>query len=196
MALTPVVAALTPHVSARFARGGGIEPLEALNVPEGGLSDHVVVAGAGRVGRTIVDALAEARLAYIVIELDDRRVQDAKAEGHPVVYGDASQIVVLEAAHVSRARALLVTVPAYPEVRTIVAAARRLQPRLAIVARADSAEAVRDLYALGVTEVASPEFEAAIEMTRQALSSVGMPAENIDRLAGAIRRNRYGRNEA
>jgi CPA2 family monovalent cation:H+ antiporter-2 len=57
--------------------------------------------------------------------------------------------------------------------------------------RADSAEAVRALYALGVQEVTSPEFEAAIEMTRQALMYFNVPAHDVLRVASAIRRERY-----
>jgi CPA2 family monovalent cation:H+ antiporter-2 len=108
-----------------------------------------------------------------------------------VIYGDAGQAVVLEAAGVSRARAMLVTVPTFSDVRNIVRAARQLRPDLPIVARADSSEAIQALYALGVQEVASPEFEAAIEMTRQALIHLNVPAYDILRVASAIRRERY-----
>ena len=66
---------------------------------------------------------------------------------------------------------MLVTVPAFADVRSIVSAARQLRPDLPIIARADGPEAVRALYALGIQEVTSPEFEAAIEMTRQASDS-------------------------
>ena len=84
------------------------------------------------------------------------------------------------------------TVPAYPDVRKIVTAARQVRPDLPIVARADSADAIQGLYALGVQEVASPEFEAGIEMTRQALVHLNVPAYDILRVASAIRRERYG----
>ena len=63
---------------------------------------------------------------------------------------------------------------------------------LPIVARADGTEAIQGLYALGVQEVASPEFEAGIEMTRQALIHLNVPAYDILRVASAIRRERYG----
>ena len=71
-------------------------------------------------------------------------------------------------------------------------AARQVRPALPIVARADGTEAIQGLYALGVQEVASPEFEAAIEMTRQALIHLNVPASDILRVASAIRRERYG----
>jgi CPA2 family monovalent cation:H+ antiporter-2 len=191
MALTPALSGLTPWIYERFGRraAGG---LQSITLPPSALTDHVIVAGAGRVGRTTADALSRVGIASVLIELDDRRVQHARAAGLQVLYGDASQPVVLEAAGIARARTLLVTAPAFTDVRAIAMAARQLRPDIAVIARADSAEAVRDLYAMGVSEVASPEFEAAIEMTRQALAQLDVPASEILRIADDIRRERYG----
>ena len=83
------------------------------------------------------------------------------------------------------------TVPAYADVRNIVAAVRQMHPDLPVIARADSSDAVRDLYALGIQEVTSPEFEAAIEMTRQALLYFHVPATEVLSVASAIRHERY-----
>jgi len=82
-------------------------------------------------------------------------------------------------------------VPTFADVRAIVETVRKLRPELPIVARADGPEAVRDLYALGIEEVTSPEFEAAIEMTRQALTHLNVPTEEIRRIASAMRRQGY-----
>jgi monovalent cation:H+ antiporter-2, CPA2 family len=192
MALTPVVSSATPFIYERVARRRAREPLQALNLPDRGLTDHVVVAGAGRIGRTIADALARRRLPFVLIELDDRRMRDARLAGFAIIYGDASHEAVLHAATISRSRALIVTVPAFADVSAIIATARRIRPNLAIVARADGPEAVRDLYALGIEKVTSPEFEAAIEMTREALHHLGVPAGEIGDVADLIRRERYG----
>jgi K+:H+ antiporter len=132
-------------------------------------------------------------LPFVVIESDDRRVLQAREVGFPVIYGDASQPVVLEAAGAHRARAMLVTVPAFPDVRSIVTASRQLRPALPIIARADSSEAVHRLYALGIQEVTSPEFEAAIEMTRQALVYLNVAPHDVLLAASAIRHERYDR---
>lgn len=191
MALTPVISGLVPAFYERFRTRVEREPFEAINLPSAGLSDHVIIAGAGRVGRSIADALARLSLPFVVIEFDDRRVQQARVAGRPVIYGDASQAVVLEAAGLRRARAILVTVPAFADVRNIVRAGRYLRADLPIIARADGTEAVRALYALGIQEVTSPEFEAAIEMTRQALMYFNVPAHDVLRVASAIRHERY-----
>lgn len=191
MALTPVVSSLVPGLYRRFWRRRARETHEATNIPAAGLSGHVVIAGCGRVGRSVADALSHLSLPFVLVESDDRRAQLARLAGLPVIYGDASQPVVLEAAGIGRARALLVTVPAFPDVRSIVTAARQRRPDLPVMARADGSEAVRALHALGIQEATSPEFEGAIEMTRQTLMHFDVPAQDILRVASAIRHERY-----
>lgn len=193
MALTPLMSGLVPVVYERFWPRRSRETLEAANIPAGGLRAHIVIAGAGRVGRGIADALAHLELPFVLVDSDDRRVQQTRASGLPVIYGDASQPVVLEAAGILTARAMLITVPAFPDVRTIVRVGRQLRPELPMIARADGPDAVVALYALGIQEVASPEVEAAIEMTQQALMYFNVPAHDVLRVASAIRRERYER---
>ena len=192
MALTPLLSGLTSPIYKRFSRRRAHEPHESANLPRGGLADHVVVCGAGRVGRTIADALTHLELPFVLVELDDARVRQARRAGLPVIFGDATQQVVLEAAGVQRARAVLITLPPFADVRAIVTVLQRLPAPVAIVARAEGADAVQALYELGVHEVTSPEYEAAIEMTRHALSQLDVPAEDILRVANIVRRERYG----
>jgi CPA2 family monovalent cation:H+ antiporter-2 len=194
MALTPIVSGATPWLYRRLAGRAPKEHLEPSNLPSTGLADHIVIAGAGRVGHTVAGALARLGLPFVLVEIDDHRARQARQVGWPIVYGDARQPVVLEAAGLRRARMLLVTVPAFPDVRAIILTARRLRPELPASARADGPDAVRALYALGVEEVTSPEFEAAVEMIREALGQLGVPEHEIVTLATSIRHERYKRD--
>jgi CPA2 family monovalent cation:H+ antiporter-2 len=191
MVLTPVVSGQVTNLYEWLSPRKSREAFEATNIPEAGLRDQVVICGAGRVGRSIADALLPLKLPFVVVESDDRRVQQARRAGVPIIYGDASQPLVLEAAGLARARAILITVPAYTDVRSIVTAARVVRPDIPVIARADGVDAVRALYSLGVQEVTSPEFEAAIEMTRQALMHFNVPAHDVLSVASAIRHERY-----
>jgi CPA2 family monovalent cation:H+ antiporter-2 len=193
MSLTPALSGLVPTIYDRFWPRQVRETHESANLPKAGLAAHIIVAGAGRVGRSIADALSHLELPFVLVESDVRRVQQARQDSLPIIYGDASQPVVLAAAGLETARALLITVPAFPDVRTIVRVARQRRPELPIIARAESAEAVVALYALGIQEVASPEIEAAIEMTQQALIYFNVPAHDVLRVASAIRHERYER---
>jgi CPA2 family monovalent cation:H+ antiporter-2 len=191
MALTPIVSNATPWVYKRIRPLHPADGVEVMNLPETGLNSHVVIAGGGRVGRSIADALTTLNRPSVLIELDDRRVQQARHADLAVIYGDASQAAVLEAADLARASSLLVTVPTYTDVRAIVQAARRIRPDLSIIVRADGTAAIRELYALGIEDVTSPEFETAIEMTREALVHLALPADEIQRVTTTMRRKEY-----
>lgn len=191
MILTPFVSALTGPLYALRKRWFQHEPLQTINLPAAGLHGHVVIAGGGRVGQYVAQVLQRLDQTFVLIELDQRRVDQAKAAGFPIIYGDSSQPVVLEAARIEEARLLLVTIPDMLISRTVVNQVRRLNPALHIVARVDSVEQMNAFSAMGVHEVVQPEFEAGLEMTRQALLHLHIPATEIQRFTDAVRHELY-----
>ena len=58
MVLTPAVSGLTPRLYERLWPRRPREAFEEINLPRAGLSNHVIVAGWGRVGRSVGDALS------------------------------------------------------------------------------------------------------------------------------------------
>ncbi|MDO9462820.1 MAG: cation:proton antiporter, partial [Deltaproteobacteria bacterium] len=191
MILTPFASGLTAPLYALRRRWFKHEPLQTINLPQTGLRDHVVIVGRGRVGRHVAQVLRRLDLAFVIIEMDYRRVEQAKAAHLPVIYGDASQAIVLEAAQIEQARLLLITVPAIVVSQSIVHQARQLNSSLHIVARAEGIEQMKALYSSGVYEVVQPEFEAGLEITRQALLHLHIPATEIQRYTDAVRHELY-----
>jgi CPA2 family monovalent cation:H+ antiporter-2 len=86
---------------------------------------------------------------------------------------------------------LLITVPAITTARAIVDRVHHLYPTLHMVARAEGVEQMRTLHARGVYEVVQPEFEAGLEMTRQALSHLHIPATEIQRFTDTMHQELY-----
>ncbi len=191
MIFTPFVSGLTAPLYVLRRRWFRREPLQTINLPQEGLRSHVVIAGGGRVGQYVAQVLQRLELAVVIIEIDHHRVIQAKNQGLPVIYGDAAQQIVLEAAGVSQACLVLITVPAVVLTRTIVDQVRHANPGVHIVARAEGVEEMRVLHEHGVYEIVQPEFEAGLEMTRQALLHVDMPTADIQRFADTIRRELY-----
>lgn len=191
MVLTPFVSGLTAPLYSLRKRWFKREPLQTINLPESGLCDHVVIAGGGRTGQHVAQVLRHMERPFVLIELDYHRVEQAKTAGFPVIYGDASQEAVLEASEIDKACLLLITTPAIVVAQSIVHHARRLNPALQIVARAEGAEQMEALYQNGVAEVVQPEFEAGLEITRQALLHLHVPATEILRYTDAVRRDMY-----
>jgi len=123
--------------------------------------------------------------------LDFRRMEEAKAKGYSVIFGDATQSTVLEAAEVDEARLVLVTVPTVFTAQLVVDAVRLLNPSLHIVARAEGLEQMQLLHSHGVYEVVQPEFEAGLEMTRQALLHLNLPISEIHLYTDEVRQELY-----
>lgn len=191
MFLTPFVSGLTEPAYRLRRRWIKREPLQSINLPESGLQRHAVIAGGGRVGAYVAQVLQRLGLAFVIVELDSRRVDGARSRGWPVIFGDASQEVVLEAAGVDRARLVLVTTPAITVTQAILAQVRRLNPEVHVVARAEGIESMQALHAKGVYEVVQPEFEAGLEIARQALLHLDCPAVEIEEFTDTTRRELY-----
>ncbi|MGH2541972.1 MAG: NAD-binding protein, partial [Ardenticatenaceae bacterium] len=155
------------------------------------LHDHVVIAGGGRVGQYVARVLQRLGLAFVVIELDQRRVDELNEAGIPMIYGDASHPVVLEAAEVERARLLLITVPAISITHAVVSHVRQSNPALHIVARAGGIEQMELLHELNIYEVVQPELEAGLEITRQALLHLDLSPTDIQRFTDGVREELY-----
>jgi CPA2 family monovalent cation:H+ antiporter-2 len=191
MILTPGMSSLTAPIYKWWKKRAKSEPLQTINLPEAELKDHVIIAGGGRVGQYVAQVLQRLNLAFILIEMDYRRVEQAKAEGYPVIYGDASQEVVLEAAKVNQACLVLITTPAIVVTRMIADEVRHHNPTVHIVARAEGVEQMRALHKHGVYEVVQPEFEAGLEITRQALLHLSVPMTDIQHFTDRIRHELY-----
>ena len=70
---------------------------------------HVIIAGFGRSGQSLATLLSEEKLPWYALDLDPERVQEARAAGANVSYGDASRREALIAAGINRASALVIT---------------------------------------------------------------------------------------
>ena len=104
---------------------------------------------------------------------------------------DAANSEVITHAHLDRARALVVTVANESASAMIVAAARRLNPELPIIARASTEEGVHDLSALGANHVVHPELEGGLEMVHHTLLQLGFPLREVHEYSEAVRRDHY-----
>lgn len=191
MMATPMVSGLTAPLYALLRRRRPKEAMSTVNLPDEGLRHHVVIAGGGRLGRGIAGLLLNFRLPFVLLELDHRSFEECKREGFPVVFGDAAADAVLEAASPETARLVIVTVPGPAAAKSIIEALRRRRRDLRIIARSTGVGQMDFFHQLGVFEVVHPEFEAGLEMTRQALLHLDVEGRDIQRCLDAVRARLY-----
>ncbi|CAN5860545.1 cation:proton antiporter [soil metagenome] len=191
LVLTPFAAQAAEPLYKLYKRWFPHMPLDTITLPQAELHDHVIIVGAGRVGYYVAYVLQQLNLNFIVIELNHQRVEECRAAGMPVLYGDASQVLVLEAAALAEAHLLLITAPTSDVTNAIVNHVQQLSPHLHIVARAEGIDQMEWLHKMGVHEVVQPEFEAGLEITRQALLHLNVPPADIEHFADAVREELY-----
>jgi CPA2 family monovalent cation:H+ antiporter-2 len=128
---------------------------------------------------------------FVVVELDHALFTMAVSNGMPAVWGDVTREEVLGAAQIAHARILVVTVPDRGSVHLTVQQARRMHPKVAVVARAAREGDVAELRALGVDAVVQSEFEGGVEMLRQTLMRCGR-GDDAGQLVSELRDSLYG----
>ncbi len=192
MVLSPPLSRAAPPLHALWRR---FQPqqqiLRTFNLPAESLAGHVVVAGYGGTGRTIVQVMRNVGIPFVVIELNHQLAETLSREGSPVIWGNSSRPEVLHAAGIEKAKLLIVALPDAVSVRLTVEESRRLHPQLHVVARALYHEHLAELGELGVYEAVQPQFEAGLEMVRQVLAHFSVAPADIQRFSDAVRDDVY-----
>jgi voltage-gated potassium channel len=132
------------------------------------MSDHVIVIGYGRVGRSTVDMLQDSAKEVALVEKDGITVQEATDKGITVIQGDAADDHVLQEAGIERARTLLICTGDTTTNLFVVLSARVLNPNLRIIARSDAGSEAKMRLA-GADRVVSPYHTGGKYMANIAL---------------------------
>jgi monovalent cation:H+ antiporter-2, CPA2 family len=128
------------------------------------LTGHVVLVGYGRVGMLVADGLRAAGIPFLIIEEAEDATERLRHSGQEFIRGNGAQDAVLAAANLPAARMLFVAIPEAFEADQIVEQARRINPKLPIVARAHFDAQVAHLLKHGATTVVMGEREIAHAM--------------------------------
>ncbi|WAJ29482.1 monovalent cation:proton antiporter-2 (CPA2) family protein [Antarcticirhabdus aurantiaca] len=185
MAATPLLASAGRRAAhALERRAQGHRPIAAAIDPAGGI---VLVAGFGRVGRTVAAMLDARGEAWVGLDHDAAMVARARREGQPVVYGDASREAVLHALGSGRFSAAILTMDDPSGSLSIVSTLRRERPDLVIVARAHDAAHRAALLRAGANEAVVELLEASIILGSALLHRTGASGDEVRLIAARLR---------
>ncbi|HWR25931.1 MAG TPA: cation:proton antiporter [Methanosarcina sp.] len=158
---------------------------------QGKLENHVIIIGLGINGRNVVTAAKAASIPYYVIDANPEVVRRERRKGEPILYGDAAQRAVLEHAGIKNAKTVVVTAGDPASAKRIIEAARRLNPKVHIIARTHFLSELDKFYAFGADEVIADEFESSIELFTRVLHKYLVPGSEIDSLGSTLRADHY-----
>lgn len=146
---------------------------ERHDFDENTFKDHIIICGYGRVGRWVGKALKEYEIPFVVIDYNQKIVQELKDAGTMVIYGDPTEPEVLEAVGIRQAKVIILAIPDRVAQETLITYVQTIAPEVKIISRAHRDEDWEKLKTLRVDKIIQPEFEAAVEIVRSVLISRG-----------------------
>ncbi|TGE36914.1 potassium channel protein [Desulfosporosinus fructosivorans] len=142
------------------------------------LQDHIIVCGAGRVGRQILYRLREEGASCVVIEKQEDLANQFVEEGFLVINSDATHDETLKRARIDKAKGLITALPEDSLNVFVTLSAKGLNPAIHVVARMDELETEKKLLRAGADKVISPAILGAWRMAMSILKPVSV--EYID----------------
>jgi CPA2 family monovalent cation:H+ antiporter-2 len=172
-----------PRWSALLNRAPSIPPdLEASRMERTGDPRHrSVVIGFGPTGRTVVRLLRDNGISPTVVDLNMDAVRALKQDAIDAIYGDATRPETLRAAGVADAGSLILGSAGMANSAEVIRAARAMNPRVRVLARAPYLRDVASLRDAGADRVYSGEGEVALAFIEDILDDLGATPEQIDR---------------
>ena len=144
-----------------------------LDEPVNDLSRHAIICGHSRQGALITSILKKRGYKYVIIESDPVVATELKELGENTIYGDSSAKGVLQQAHAAKALTVAITYKDFTDIELTAINALSLNPRITIIATAESQEMGKKLLEIGVTEIVYSEIEATLEIARHTLKRMG-----------------------
>lgn len=187
MILTPFAARLAPWLASRMPGTGRPAAAPILDeVPQ------LLIIGYGVGGRNLAHAAETAGIPYQILEMNLDTVRKERTQGLSIYYGDATQLETLQHIGILQAQMLVVMISDATATRRVVEVARRMNPKLWILARTRFVSEIDELYNLRADEVVAEEFESSLELFSRVLQRSLIPRQEIAGLISEVRNEHYG----
>lgn len=132
------------------------------------LKDHFIVCSAGETANHIIQELLKTGNHFVVIDHDPERLARLEHLGDLCwVEGEAADEEVLEAAGISRAKALATVLPDDKDNMMVTVTARQMSPTIRIVARCVDARMGEKMVRAGASVSVSPNMIGGLRMVSE-----------------------------
>ena len=162
--------------------------LKPVSPPSAG-KKRAIVVGYGPVGKTVERLLQKEGLDTVVIDMNMDTVLGIQRRGNNAIYGDASNVALLDEAGIRTASHLVVTLPHSTNRVPLVTAARQMNPAVRILVRSRYLSEQRELESAGADWICIEEEEAAVALAQAVLTETGSDPQVISRVAAKVRRD-------
>ena len=132
--------------------------------------NHVIVCGYSVVGKFVTKHLEELDAPFVVIDNSNKHVREALQDDLEAYLGDASKKSILEAMHIEKASAIIVTLDNIDKKRLICEAVLNYSQNANLIVKITSLEEKRKLADLDITTIVDGKVEVARVLVERMLT--------------------------
>ncbi|WP_435276449.1 cation:proton antiporter [Psychrobium sp. nBUS_13] len=155
------------------------------------MKDHVVICGFGRVGQTIARFLKKEAIAYIAMDQDPVRIQEAIVGGEKVLFGDSRHRDILKNCHVDKAKLVVITFDDNHSVIQVLSACKEMGQDIEVMIRTRDDTDMSMLKEAGAQTVVPEALEGSLMLVSQVLFLSGVPMSRVLKRIQIERKNQY-----
>jgi voltage-gated potassium channel len=122
------------------------------------LNDHFIICGFGRVGRGAALEMQRSEVPFVVVDLNEGKVERAMKMGMLAVLADCTRDATLRDLHVEKARGIVTALTSDADNMFLIMSAKTLNQKLVIAARVNEEEAEQKLKRAGADVVFAPYY--------------------------------------
>lgn len=152
------------HLKNHFGRRNMLREIACLD-------NHVIVCGAGRVGKQVIAGLIKSNKPFVVIEKDPGKVELLQEDRVKVIFGDAKKDRILQEAGVKRACFLVAALSNDADNVYVTLSAKHQNSNIVVVSRAEDEDAEFKMRQAGAAFIISPSISGG----RQMLEAIILP---------------------
>ena len=192
MAITPYMVSHARSWALWISREKQLDTQALEELPQNiTLKDHVIICGFGRIGQTVSRFLKQESIDFVAIDIDPLRTTKAREAGENVLFGSSRQAELLHAAHLSKAKLVVIAFGEDKQSIDVIQKVRSLSPDVPILVRTRNDDQLDELHAAGANEVVPESLEGSLMLVSQVLSLTGVPFSRIVRRVQRERKNHY-----
>ena len=179
MALTPLFAAIGKKYERRHSFQIKTKH-DVKNIPE--FTDHIVIAGFGRVGSTIGEIFDGVELNYLAIDTNLKHVSEEFNNKRPVFFGDISNTKVINQLNLKEARAIMLTITDMVALQKSLRYITKNYPDLPVIIRSVDVKHHESLRKINNKIILPEVYELGLQMSREFLILSGATKDEISEI--------------
>ena len=156
------------------------------------IKNHIILCGYGRIGSHVGHALLQAEIPFVAIDYNFATVEKAKALGVNIIYGDPSDIDMLDYAEAENAVAIVLALPDRFAQESIIMNAKKLNKDIVVMSRVHRTIDHKRMKDLGVHVVIQPEFEASLSIIKKIMMLKHIHRDDIIKHIAYFKRQHEG----